>query len=174
MIRSLKYQEVYAQEKVTKVDSLSLVLSGKWVYIGDYISFTFFLHFMVILQISSLTKSKSFTYCVSTSVPRFSRMVWSINRWLFPGKRIHAPKWLDDLSISNYLPGVDNVDGGVTCPDMASRQIKICHNGWAFFTSGLRSHTRTWCCEETDASDASKYNSFFIQNCLKIGCNFVS
>lgn len=29
MIRSLKYQEVYAQEKVTKVDSLSLVLSGK-------------------------------------------------------------------------------------------------------------------------------------------------
>ena len=31
LIRSLKYQEVYAQEKVTKVDSLSLVLSGKWV-----------------------------------------------------------------------------------------------------------------------------------------------
>ncbi|KAG8251448.1 hypothetical protein J6590_079345 [Homalodisca vitripennis] len=29
MIRQLKYQEVYAQEKVTKVDSLSLVLSGK-------------------------------------------------------------------------------------------------------------------------------------------------
>lgn len=29
MIRSLKYQEIYAQEKVTKVDSLSLVLSGK-------------------------------------------------------------------------------------------------------------------------------------------------
>lgn len=29
VIRSLKYQEVYAQEKVTKVDSLSLVLSGK-------------------------------------------------------------------------------------------------------------------------------------------------
>lgn len=29
LIRSLKYQEVYAQEKVTKVDSLSLVLSGK-------------------------------------------------------------------------------------------------------------------------------------------------
>lgn len=28
-IRQLKYQEVYAQEKVTKVDSLSLVLSGK-------------------------------------------------------------------------------------------------------------------------------------------------
>ncbi|XP_055845761.1 blood vessel epicardial substance isoform X1 [Episyrphus balteatus] len=31
LIRSLKYQEVYAQEKVTKVDSLSLVLSGKLV-----------------------------------------------------------------------------------------------------------------------------------------------
>ncbi|XP_026288166.1 blood vessel epicardial substance isoform X1 [Frankliniella occidentalis] len=31
MIRPLKYQEVYAQEKVTKVDSLSLVLSGKLV-----------------------------------------------------------------------------------------------------------------------------------------------
>lgn len=31
MIRQLKYQEVYAQEKVTKVDSLSLVLSGKLV-----------------------------------------------------------------------------------------------------------------------------------------------
>ncbi|XP_055298120.1 blood vessel epicardial substance isoform X1 [Sitodiplosis mosellana] len=31
MIRSLKYQEIYAQEKVTKVDSLSLVLSGKLV-----------------------------------------------------------------------------------------------------------------------------------------------
>ncbi|XP_023248006.1 popeye domain-containing protein 3 isoform X2 [Copidosoma floridanum] len=30
-IRPLKYQEVYAQEKVTKVDSLSLVLSGKLV-----------------------------------------------------------------------------------------------------------------------------------------------
>ncbi|KAK0173515.1 hypothetical protein PV328_006700 [Microctonus aethiopoides] len=30
-IRQLKYQEVYAQEKVTKVDSLSLVLSGKLV-----------------------------------------------------------------------------------------------------------------------------------------------
>jgi hypothetical protein len=29
MIRQLKYQEVYAQEKATKVDSLSLVLSGK-------------------------------------------------------------------------------------------------------------------------------------------------
>lgn len=29
LIRSLKYQEVYAQERVTKVDSLSLVLSGK-------------------------------------------------------------------------------------------------------------------------------------------------
>lgn len=29
LIRALKYQEVYAQEKVTKVDSLSLVLSGK-------------------------------------------------------------------------------------------------------------------------------------------------
>lgn len=29
VIRGLKYQEVYAQEKVTKVDSLSLVLSGK-------------------------------------------------------------------------------------------------------------------------------------------------
>lgn len=29
LVRSLKYQEVYAQEKVTKVDSLSLVLSGK-------------------------------------------------------------------------------------------------------------------------------------------------
>lgn len=29
IIRSLKYQEVYAQEKVTKVESLSLVLSGK-------------------------------------------------------------------------------------------------------------------------------------------------
>jgi len=29
VIRALKYQEVYAQEKVTKVDSLSLVLSGK-------------------------------------------------------------------------------------------------------------------------------------------------
>lgn len=29
IIRQLKYQEVYAQEKVTKVDSLSLVLSGK-------------------------------------------------------------------------------------------------------------------------------------------------
>lgn len=29
MIRGLKYQEVYAQEKATKVDSLSLVLSGK-------------------------------------------------------------------------------------------------------------------------------------------------
>ncbi|KAJ9600216.1 hypothetical protein L9F63_009498, partial [Diploptera punctata] len=28
MIRQLKFQEVYAQEKVTKVDSLSLVLSG--------------------------------------------------------------------------------------------------------------------------------------------------
>ncbi|XP_021913392.1 blood vessel epicardial substance-like isoform X2 [Zootermopsis nevadensis] len=31
MIRQLKYQEVYAQEKATKVDSLSLVLSGKLV-----------------------------------------------------------------------------------------------------------------------------------------------
>ncbi|XP_031628557.1 blood vessel epicardial substance isoform X2 [Contarinia nasturtii] len=31
MIRLLKYQEIYAQEKVTKVDSLSLVLSGKLV-----------------------------------------------------------------------------------------------------------------------------------------------
>lgn len=31
IIRSLKYQEIYAQEKVTKVDSLSLVLSGKYV-----------------------------------------------------------------------------------------------------------------------------------------------
>ncbi|XP_019893344.1 blood vessel epicardial substance isoform X2 [Musca domestica] len=31
IIRALKYQEVYAQEKVTKVDSLSLVLSGKLV-----------------------------------------------------------------------------------------------------------------------------------------------
>lgn len=31
VIRSLKYQEIYAQEKVTKVDSLSLVLSGKLV-----------------------------------------------------------------------------------------------------------------------------------------------
>ncbi|XP_023300765.2 uncharacterized protein LOC111682992 isoform X1 [Lucilia cuprina] len=31
LIRALKYQEVYAQEKVTKVDSLSLVLSGKLV-----------------------------------------------------------------------------------------------------------------------------------------------
>lgn len=31
MIRQLRYQEVYAQEKVTKVDSLSLVLSGKLV-----------------------------------------------------------------------------------------------------------------------------------------------
>ncbi|KAM7347974.1 popeye domain cAMP effector bves isoform 2-T5 [Cochliomyia hominivorax] len=31
LIRGLKYQEVYAQEKVTKVDSLSLVLSGKLV-----------------------------------------------------------------------------------------------------------------------------------------------
>ncbi|XP_022208679.2 blood vessel epicardial substance isoform X1 [Drosophila obscura] len=31
VIRALKYQEVYAQEKVTKVDSLSLVLSGKLV-----------------------------------------------------------------------------------------------------------------------------------------------
>lgn len=31
LVRSLKYQEVYAQEKVTKVDSLSLVLSGKLV-----------------------------------------------------------------------------------------------------------------------------------------------
>ncbi|KAL5277529.1 hypothetical protein ACFFRR_002636 [Megaselia abdita] len=31
LIRSLKYQEIYAQEKVTKVDSLSLVLSGKLV-----------------------------------------------------------------------------------------------------------------------------------------------
>ncbi|XP_039961241.1 blood vessel epicardial substance isoform X1 [Bactrocera tryoni] len=31
LIRSLKYQEVYAQEKITKVDSLSLVLSGKLV-----------------------------------------------------------------------------------------------------------------------------------------------
>lgn len=31
MVRSLKYQEIYAQEKVTKVDSLSLVLSGKLV-----------------------------------------------------------------------------------------------------------------------------------------------
>ncbi|XP_023316606.1 blood vessel epicardial substance isoform X2 [Trichogramma pretiosum] len=31
LIRQLKYQEVYAQEKVTKVDSLSLVLSGKLV-----------------------------------------------------------------------------------------------------------------------------------------------
>lgn len=31
MIRSLRYQEVYAEEKVTKVDSLSLVLSGKLV-----------------------------------------------------------------------------------------------------------------------------------------------
>lgn len=29
LVRSLKYQEVYAQEKATKVDSLSLVLSGK-------------------------------------------------------------------------------------------------------------------------------------------------
>lgn len=29
MIRGLKYQEVYAQEKATKVDSLSLVLAGK-------------------------------------------------------------------------------------------------------------------------------------------------
>ena len=35
-IRQLKYQEVYAQEKVTKVDSLSLVLSGKWVYRVNY------------------------------------------------------------------------------------------------------------------------------------------
>lgn len=31
LVRSLKYQEVYAQEKVTKVDSLSLVLAGKLV-----------------------------------------------------------------------------------------------------------------------------------------------
>lgn len=31
MIRTLNYQEVYAQEKATKVDSLSLVLSGKYV-----------------------------------------------------------------------------------------------------------------------------------------------
>ncbi|XP_049539821.1 uncharacterized protein LOC125953962 isoform X1 [Anopheles darlingi] len=31
MVRSLKYQEIYALEKVTKVDSLSLVLSGKLV-----------------------------------------------------------------------------------------------------------------------------------------------
>jgi hypothetical protein len=29
MIRRLKYHEVYPQEKATKVDSLSLVLSGK-------------------------------------------------------------------------------------------------------------------------------------------------
>ncbi|EEB11348.1 popeye domain containing protein, putative [Pediculus humanus corporis] len=29
LIRQLKYQEVYAQERATKVDSLSLVLSGK-------------------------------------------------------------------------------------------------------------------------------------------------
>lgn len=29
LIRSLQYQEVYAQEKVSKIDSLSLVLSGK-------------------------------------------------------------------------------------------------------------------------------------------------
>lgn len=33
MIRTLSYQEVYAQEKATKVDSLSLVLSGKYVNI---------------------------------------------------------------------------------------------------------------------------------------------
>ncbi|XP_058794873.1 popeye domain-containing protein 3 isoform X2 [Phymastichus coffea] len=31
LIKQLKYQEVYAQERVTKVDSLSLVLSGKLV-----------------------------------------------------------------------------------------------------------------------------------------------
>ncbi|XP_037029954.1 blood vessel epicardial substance isoform X2 [Bradysia coprophila] len=31
LIRSLRYQEVYAQEKVSKIDSLSLVLSGKLV-----------------------------------------------------------------------------------------------------------------------------------------------
>lgn len=32
MIRTLSYQEVYAQEKATKVDSLSLVLSGKYAF----------------------------------------------------------------------------------------------------------------------------------------------
>lgn len=30
-VRKLKSQEIYVQEKITKVDSLSLVLSGKWV-----------------------------------------------------------------------------------------------------------------------------------------------
>lgn len=41
-IRQLKYQEVYAQEKVTKVDSLSLVLSGKWVYFYSSIFFSWY------------------------------------------------------------------------------------------------------------------------------------
>lgn len=36
LIRTLKFQEIYAQEKVTKVDSLSLVLSGKWVFTKFY------------------------------------------------------------------------------------------------------------------------------------------
>lgn len=31
MIRPLKPLEIFAEEKVTRVDSLSLVLSGKWV-----------------------------------------------------------------------------------------------------------------------------------------------
>lgn len=32
-VRKLKSQEIYVQEKITKVDSLSLVLTGKWVQV---------------------------------------------------------------------------------------------------------------------------------------------
>ncbi|KAA0185409.1 hypothetical protein HAZT_HAZT004521 [Hyalella azteca] len=34
VVRHVRFQEIFAQEKITRVDSLSLVLSGRWGHLG--------------------------------------------------------------------------------------------------------------------------------------------
>lgn len=92
LIRSLRYQEVYAQEKVSKIDSLSLVLSGKWV-----------LTFLVLNTV--------FTYKLYQFIVIQNRLVVSQNQKalhiVFSNQFLDSPEWFgvstDDFSQVRFL-----------------------------------------------------------------------
>lgn len=53
------------------------------------IKFNCLRNFIYTFQVSCIAKSKSVAHSVSSTVPRFTGMVWGVNGWLLSGKSLH-------------------------------------------------------------------------------------
>lgn len=122
-----------------------------WLLFYNDIDWTYLL-----LKASRVAGRKGAAYRLSPSIPRFSRVVWSVDWWVLSGNiRMNSLKCFCFTYIfyRSNSAGFNYCYGGIASTVVASGQTQVEHNWRSILTGSFWSHSRTRRCQKTNAGN---------------------